>query len=212
MTTFQRYVRTYEIRPLVSKPGKSSYPLLREKRFERLTRAPECTDCAETWTNASGRASCARSFIVLPKSVLYKEKSCQQYENLTNIRIHIDMNNRHDHSKRFYMAPEGEPEIWDSHCRLSFQIGICWARRLDLAFSPTPWPVALPGYCRAFSRARRRRGRETAKRGRTKLHLSSKAFLRSCHTTVRPSQQIRITLTAATHEQDQQHPRQHQQQ
>ena len=60
-----------------------------KKNFKRLSRAPTCTDRAETWTNVSGRASCARAVGVLPKSALYEEKSWQKYETLTNIRIHI---------------------------------------------------------------------------------------------------------------------------
>ena len=75
------------IRPLVSKPRKSSYPLPPEKSFERVPRALECTDRAETWTTVSGRASCARAFGVLPKSAVYEEKSWRKYEKLTNILV-----------------------------------------------------------------------------------------------------------------------------
>ena len=75
-------VPTYKIMPLVLKPGKWSHPLPREKKnFERLPRAPECTDRAETSTNVSGRASCARVLGVLPKSALTKGKVVKSTKN-----------------------------------------------------------------------------------------------------------------------------------
>ena len=45
-----------------------------KKDFERLSRAPECMDRAETWTNVSGRASCAREFDVGRKALCTKRK------------------------------------------------------------------------------------------------------------------------------------------
>lgn len=82
------------------------------------------------------------------------------------ITEHRHMNNRHDHSKRLYRAPEGKRETWGLHCRLGTQTGISWIPYLALAFSSTlvagcaPW--SLP---RLLPRARST-GRETAKRGR----------------------------------------------
>ena len=44
------------------------------KNVERLPRAPECTDGAETCTNVFGRASYVRALTVLPKSARAKRK------------------------------------------------------------------------------------------------------------------------------------------
>ena len=74
-------IRTFKIRPFVLKPGKSFYPLPPENNFERLPRAPECTDRAETSINVSGRASCARAADVFPKSARTKKKVCESTKN-----------------------------------------------------------------------------------------------------------------------------------
>ena len=60
-------IRTYRIRPLGLKPGKSSYPPSPKKEIERPSRA-------ETWANVSGRAACVRVLTVLTKGARTKRK------------------------------------------------------------------------------------------------------------------------------------------
>ena len=75
-------IRTYIKRPLVSKPGGNRLiHCRREKSFERLSRAPECTDRIETSTNVSGRASLVRELAVVPKSAYSKRKVGESMKN-----------------------------------------------------------------------------------------------------------------------------------
>ena len=62
-------VRTYKIRPLVLKPGKSASPLPPGKKPERPPRDPEFTDRGRTSTNVSGRGSRVDYLAFCPESL-----------------------------------------------------------------------------------------------------------------------------------------------
>ena len=80
--------RTYKVRPLALKPGRSSYPLPPEKTLSA------CHALRSTRKASRPRPMCPAGLAVpstwcFAEKCSYEEKSWQKYENLTNIRIHI---------------------------------------------------------------------------------------------------------------------------